>query len=45
MAQPIRKTPTLTGENASIFISNMVKTEKRKINKNEQEIVNLIKVD
>lgn len=42
MAKPIRSTPTLKNEYAKIFIEDMLKTEKRSINKNEKKFCELI---
>jgi len=42
MAKPIRKTPTLKEKESNRFISNMLKTEKRKINSIEKELVRLV---
>ena len=42
MAKPIRKTPTLKGEEVEKFISQMIKCEKRSINRHEKKWIELI---
>lgn len=42
MAKPIRKTPTLNIEQTQKFVKEMIKTEKRSINKSEREFLKLL---
>ena len=42
MAKPISKTPTLKGKDADRFVSKMVETTKRNMNKSEKEFLRLI---
>ena len=41
MARPIEVTPTLRGEEAKIFVENMLKTQKRKPNSIEKDFVKI----
>lgn len=42
MAKPIKRTPTLRGEQAEKFLLAMLETQKRQINKVEKEFLRLI---
>lgn len=42
MAKPIRKTPSLKGKSANNFVEEMIKVEKRRINKTEKKLLKLL---
>ena len=42
MAKPIRKTPSLSGKDADLFVKEMLSTADRKINEIEEQFVKLI---